>query len=302
MQFGRYSLLAILCLNLMSCASSKLSLDMHDGRSEFKAGYYKQAFHHLLPVAVQGRAEAQYAVGYMYYYGYGVPQDNESGLFWMERAASQNFESARKALEMIRQNDMQEQKATAFRNQPDQRDEILQTTRTPSVRMQAPIVVTPRRLQRTSDVVSENTQPNFTTETAAPETAVAETEKTKTPETAVAETEKTITPETAVAETEKTKTPETEVATADSVAQPRNFTLQLYGSYHLTDVKELQSQLKLKNTGHIYQTNHNGKDWYVLTFGNFETVHEASATKNNLPSGLKHMDPWVRKTSLLKMV
>jgi DamX protein len=258
----------------MSCASSKLSLDMHDGKSEFKAGDYKQAFHHLLPVAVQGRAEAQYAVGYMYYYGYGVPQDNESGLFWMERSASQNFESARKALEMIRQNDMQEQKATAFRNQPDQRDEVLQSVRTPSIRAQAPIVVTPRRLQRTSDVVSENSKPNFTTEPVAPETAVAETKKV----------------------------PDTKVATTDSVVQPRNFTLQLYGSYHLTDVKELQSQLKLKNTGHIYQTNHNGKDWYVLTFGNFETVHEASATKDNLPNGLKQMDPWVRKTSALKMV
>lgn len=287
---------------------------MHDGEYDFKAGNYKDAFHRLLPVAVQGRPEAQYAVGYMYYYGYGIPQDNESGVFWMERAAAQNYAPAKTALEMIRQNDMLQLKAETVREQPDQRDEIMQSVNVQRNRAVAPIVVTPRHLQRTSEVVSENDKPRFSVGAVSPaesqvlaennsmidaETQPAPEDK-KAPDTVVAEAKPA--PQT-MPEIEAPKKSETaQTVTNDRVVEPRNFALQLYGSYHLTDVKELQTQLKLKNTGHIYQTNYHGKDWYVLTFGNFQTVHEAAATKNNLPGGLKQMDPWVRKISSLKMV
>ncbi len=238
-----------------------MSLDMQQGKRSFQAGDYKNAFHCLLPVAARGNRDAQYAVGYMYYYGYGVSEDSESGIFWMERSAEQNFEPARKALNLIRQNDTEVLKERAQKNEPDQRDEIMQAARIQREQTAPPIVVTPRRLQRTSAVMSENvekkTQPLLS---------------------------------------------ENSQNAADQVMQPRNFALQLYGSYHLTDVKDLQTRLRLKNTGHIYQTSHNGKDWYVLTFGNFMTVNEAAATKNNLPGGLKELDPWVRKVDSLRLV
>lgn len=90
-------------LILQSCASPKMSQELTQGKVNFVEGNYKKAFHNLMPLAVSGNAQAEYAVGFMYYYGYGVAQDNESGLFWIEKSASQQFPPAVKALKSIRE-------------------------------------------------------------------------------------------------------------------------------------------------------------------------------------------------------
>jgi TPR repeat protein len=98
------TILIILVMGLLqACGSARMGEQLQQGKAQFSAGDYKQAFHQLLPLASEGNADAQYAVGYMYYYGYGVTQDNESGLFWMNEAAAQHHVAAIKALEMIRQ-------------------------------------------------------------------------------------------------------------------------------------------------------------------------------------------------------
>lgn len=102
-KFFRTVFYLICSILLASCAatSPKMSQELEQGKVNFIAGNYKAAFHELLPVAGKGNAQAEYAVGYMYYYGYGVSQDSESGIFWMQKAANQNFEPAIKALDVI---------------------------------------------------------------------------------------------------------------------------------------------------------------------------------------------------------
>lgn len=94
-------MLMLACVVLAGCASQRDEFRLNEGKHSFIDGDYKKAFHDLLPLASQNNAHAEYAVGYMYYYGYGVAQDSESGLFWMQKSASQGFEPAKKALEMI---------------------------------------------------------------------------------------------------------------------------------------------------------------------------------------------------------
>lgn len=89
------------CLWLPSCASGRIAQQLEGGKAAFQAAEYKSAFRQLLPLAAEGNAEAQYAVGYMYYYGYGVPQDTMSGLFWMTKAAEKRNRAAVKALDLI---------------------------------------------------------------------------------------------------------------------------------------------------------------------------------------------------------
>ena len=55
----------------------------------------------LLPLACNGLPDAQYGVGYMYYYGLGVAQDTDVGYFWIRRAANARYLPAIKALELI---------------------------------------------------------------------------------------------------------------------------------------------------------------------------------------------------------
>ena len=72
------------------------------GKRLFEEGYYKRAMKQLLPLACDGNAPAQYAVGYMYYYGYGVAQDTDVGFFWISRAAEKNFIPAINAIKLIK--------------------------------------------------------------------------------------------------------------------------------------------------------------------------------------------------------
>ena len=71
------------------------------GKRYFEEGYYRRAMHELLPLACDGNPEAQYAVGYMYYYGEGVAQDTDVGYFWIKRSADKGYPPAVKALAII---------------------------------------------------------------------------------------------------------------------------------------------------------------------------------------------------------
>lgn len=94
--------IAIFCLS--SCATFshhpnlQLTSELLQGKRDFDTGYYTEAMHRLLPLACDGDAQAQYAVGYMFYYGYGVAQDTIIGCFWIKRAAASGFPPAIAAL------------------------------------------------------------------------------------------------------------------------------------------------------------------------------------------------------------
>jgi hypothetical protein len=109
----RIIILSLLFLNLCSCAVFKplppgspvrpthITSEINQGKRYFNEGYYKRAMHNLLPLACDGYPEAQYAVGYMYYYGLGVAQDTFVGYFWIKRSADQQFYPAIQAQQLI---------------------------------------------------------------------------------------------------------------------------------------------------------------------------------------------------------
>ena len=84
----------LLILLLSACVSARVSQELQQGRLHYQAGLYRQAFDELLPLATEGNKEAQYAVGYMYYNGYGVARDPDTGKFWMKKSAAQGYPPA----------------------------------------------------------------------------------------------------------------------------------------------------------------------------------------------------------------
>ena len=104
-RFLKYSLLVLISLILCACVTSLKDRAYFDqGKRYFEKGYYRHALNTLLPVACDGNAEAQYAVGYLYYYGYGVAQDTDVGYFWIRRSASQGYPLAIEAMRLIEKN------------------------------------------------------------------------------------------------------------------------------------------------------------------------------------------------------
>jgi TPR repeat protein len=72
-----------------------------EGKASFLAKNYKVAYQQLLPLAQQGNADAQYAVGYMLYYGKGVDRNEAKARDWMNKAAAQGQPAAKKAIIMF---------------------------------------------------------------------------------------------------------------------------------------------------------------------------------------------------------
>lgn len=110
-QFTKCGLAALLVIFMFGCTTHRdPSISLKDqsylaqGERYFQQSYYKKAMRILLPLACDGNPKAEYAVGYMFYYGYGVAQDTEIGHFWIERAANKGYIPAIKALNMIAHN------------------------------------------------------------------------------------------------------------------------------------------------------------------------------------------------------
>ncbi|MDI1351662.1 MAG: sel1 repeat family protein [bacterium] len=63
------------------------TLNLREGIQSFKAQDYRRAFIRLKPEAEKGQPDAQYAIGYMYYYGQGVVENRKKAWFWINLAA-----------------------------------------------------------------------------------------------------------------------------------------------------------------------------------------------------------------------
>lgn len=80
------------------------------------------------------------------------------------------------------------------------------------------------------------------------------------------------------------------------------FTVQIFGSYDLATVKAAQKRLNLTGPVNYAKTKHNGRDWYVMTYGKYSSAHEAKASINNLPKEARGGSPWIRQTNDLKWI
>jgi DamX protein len=98
--------LKILCLGIIvaltGCASKSSSTASYSqARESFEVQDYKTAFEEVQTPAASGNADAEYALGYMYYYGKGTQANPELGKNWIARSAAQGNETALQAYQMI---------------------------------------------------------------------------------------------------------------------------------------------------------------------------------------------------------
>ncbi|MCU7880766.1 MAG: SEL1-like repeat protein [Candidatus Thiodiazotropha sp. (ex Lucinoma aequizonata)] len=59
---------------------------------------YKKVFGLIIPLATAGNDRAEYALGYLYYYGLGIEKNDRQAMHWIQRAAAQGNRKAQKAL------------------------------------------------------------------------------------------------------------------------------------------------------------------------------------------------------------
>lgn len=98
--FSRSLVLGLTLLCLDGCAAVNFS-NYNKGIVAFKLNNFRDAFVRLKPEAEQGHPDAEYAVGYMYYYGQGVNEDHRWAGYWIRRAAAHGQPLAIAALPLM---------------------------------------------------------------------------------------------------------------------------------------------------------------------------------------------------------
>ena len=100
MHFSRnFFLFAIFVSILGGCAANHINLN--EGIHSFQLQNYRDAFIRLKPEAEKGQADAQYAIGYMYYYGQGVVEDRKKAWYWITCAAKAGQADAQAAVKIL---------------------------------------------------------------------------------------------------------------------------------------------------------------------------------------------------------
>ena len=87
----------------MGCVSAT---NFNAGMHSFQAQNYRKAFILLKPQALAGVLAAEYAVGYMYYYGQGVVENRAEAQYWIRCAAQGGYPEAVAAFEILSQTSM----------------------------------------------------------------------------------------------------------------------------------------------------------------------------------------------------
>lgn len=90
--------LIVIMIGLLSACNN---LSLQEGIKSFQIQDYRQAFIRLRPAAEKGSPEAQYAVGYMYYYGQGVIENRQKAWYWITKSARNGNQDAQQAMRIM---------------------------------------------------------------------------------------------------------------------------------------------------------------------------------------------------------
>jgi len=77
--------------------------------------------------------------------------------------------------------------------------------------------------------------------------------------------------------------------------QPRNaFTIQILGLGHERGVRDFLRQEALEGDVAWFQTERNGRAWFVAIFGSYPNAEAARAAIGDLPASVRRNQPWIR--------
>lgn len=258
--------------------------------------------------AENGNADAQYALGYMYYYGIGTVQDRETADLWIQRSAAQGQPLAQKAWSLINTGatftDLHQAAAgndasnvvpndaragnTIIQQEPADIDKLNSTVPTEPITKHLPGYQTPapNEIYKSQGVTS-----GTSSETAAPPLA----EHMPVHDPRLSTGAKPV----VAAMNNSESAPAAAPAVANASPQ-QGYTVQLMASAKLSDVKDYIVAHHLEGKANYFETKLDGKPWYMLTYGNYSTVQKAQLALQDLPQNMQNHHPWVKSTALVE--
>lgn len=304
---------------LAGCVANNNQSRYEMGKQNFVEGNYRNSFGQLEPMAQRGDPDAQYAIGYMYFYGLGAIQDRNLAYQWMQAAAAQGQPQARQALAELNASnpglnstapgDIQ-QGAFYVKNPPTVTSSPPDATATEQPATDLPKHAAWPPPRTTTTATPAATTPPVASPTAAPvptpspapvpsSTASVTTPNANEVQQPTPVVKAEITLPLPMTGAENPPTTLTTVANADTHA---NYALQLMASKDNASLSQFVNSHHLQGKVQTYQTQKAGQSWYVLTYGHYQDAQSAHLAMQSLPSELQQLQPWVRNTAALSAV
>lgn len=80
----------------------------------------------------------------------------------------------------------------------------------------------------------------------------------------------------------------------------QQFAVQLIGSYKSSAITQFITQNNLADNAMQFETRHNGRPWFALLYGQYNSISDAVNAIAQMPAGLKVYQPFVRKVDLIQ--
>jgi hypothetical protein len=252
----------------------------------------------VLEAAKTGDADAQYALGYMYYYGLGADRDQETAALWIRRAALSGHVLAKKAYAMIENGKPLGELHGNLGNHllhgaplSGRRGVRRYMERRPNLEMlnaqtpQAPLhSVLPRYGKAPAtekSVIPALNQPAM----SAPEGAT----KIALPLAGVGE------PSRASATSARLPDTESVESIRDLLIVPaHHYAIQLFAGKQLGPIDALIKENGLEKQVHRYAVRFNHAPWHMAVYGDFRTQAEAEHALSGLARSIRNRHPWIK--------
>ncbi len=205
--------------------------------------------------------DAQYALGYLYYYGIGTIRDKETALLWINRAAQQGQPLAKKANQLIA-NAGHFSHLHHYASHSADRNQVA---------VAQPLEKKQKILSHAGNKVSIGSYDPRLKSNAPPMAALTSKKYVMTP-----------------------------VEEQIMKVSKEHYTLQLMAGLHLAAIKHFIQQHDLEGKAHYYSTRLNHEKWYMLVYGNYPTAMSAKAATHRLSLSLRKLHPWVKSYRIVQ--
>jgi len=293
----KYLFTLLVPILLSSCSVTKIHEIkdplLTEAKNNFYGGNYKAAAKDLHALAKAGDPEAQYALGYMYYYGMGVDKNNMIARRLISLSAEKGNIEAIKALRVLtdsnhifanvddiapnkdydlasKQKGKVDTKVAAIESKPNIEEQKIAKAETQDINSNEFKDITKKDMENTFKLVK------FGSNKPA---KVAQK-----PSVPTVSTKKAINP----------------VNSWLAKASADAYTIQLAANKNKKVIDEFIKQNNLVNKAKVYTYNYNNEQWYAVSLGVYNEPAAAFNVLTKLPNKLKANKPWVRQLSNIK--
>lgn len=261
--------------------------------------------------AERGDPDAQYALGYMYYYGVGTVRDTQAAKLWISRAAAQGQPLAIRARHILYSNEYPSMggvsgpdaggpAASGKLPQYKKVDIHQANTRVPT----EPLNKYLPAYQKNNTPSSSSSTSKNNTPSSSSSTSTNNSSSTPPPlsHRNAPKNKKKLSVQTAMHHKTSRRGSGGSIRAGKQalLSSKASYTVQLMASVDLKSVKDFIKRHHLQDKTHYFHASYQGHQWYMLLYGAYKSHHEAQAAIQRLPRSIQALHPWIKSIRTVK--